>query len=117
MPTGTVQILKFNRRLVIRMTAYEILEEYVHAKKSDIDSGNPVIVEVRDTNTFERRVVKARITPPGKELDGGDDLVLRNLAENVSAEGWKIQVIEELDPEDGDIKPESAFRKDAGSNV
>ena len=99
------------------MTVFEILDEYVYSKKNDIDQGNPVIVEVRDTDTFERLVVKAHIAPPGKELEGGDDLVLRNLAENVAAEGWKIRVIEELDPEAVEIRPESAFRKDAGPNV
>jgi hypothetical protein len=99
------------------MTVFEILDEYVHAKKNDIDSGNPVIVEVRDTDTFERLIVKAHIAPPGKDLEGGDELVLRNLAENIAAEGWKIRVLEELDPEGVEIKPESAFRKDAGPNV
>ena len=99
------------------MTVFEILDEYVHAKKNDIDLGNPVIVEVRDTDTFERLIVKAHIVPPGGELEGGDELVLRNLAENISEVGWKIRVIEELDPEGVEIKPESAFRKDAGPNV
>ena len=99
------------------MAVFEILDEYVYAKKSDIDLGNPVIVEVRDTDTFERLVVKAHIAPPGKDLENGSELVLRNLAENIAAEGWKIQVIEELDPESVEIKPESAFRKDAGTHV
>ena len=99
------------------MSVFEILEEYVQSKKADIDLGNPVTVEVRDTDTFERLVVKAQIVPPGKELEGADDLVLRNLAENIAAEGWKIRVIEELDPEEVDIKPESDFRKDAGPNA
>lgn len=99
------------------MTVFEILDEYVQSKKADIDSGNSVTVEVRDTDTYERLVVRAYIVPPGKELEGADDLVLRNLAENIAAEGWKIRVIEELDPEKVDIKPESDFRKDAGPNA
>jgi len=99
------------------MSVFEILDEYVYAKKNEIESEKPVIVEVRDTDTFERLVVKALIAPPGRELEDGDDLVLRNLAENIAAEGWKIRVLEELDPEAVEIKPESAFRKDAGLNV
>ena len=62
------------------MTVFEILDEYVHAKKNDIDLGNPVIVEVRDTDTFERLIVKAHIVPPGGELEGGHELVLRTPA-------------------------------------
>jgi hypothetical protein len=99
------------------MAVFEILDEYVYSKKHDIDLGNPVTVEVRDTDTFERLVVKAHIVPPGKDLENADDLVLRNLAENVAEEGWKIRVIEELDPEKVKIEPESTFRKDANPNA
>lgn len=99
------------------MAIFEILDEYVYAKKSDIDMGNPVIVEVRNTDTFERLVVKAHIVPPDGELENSNELVLRNLAENVAADGWKIRVIEELDPESVNIEPESDFRKDANPNA
>jgi len=97
------------------MGVYEILEEYVRAKKAEIDRGAPVIVEVRDTETFERLVVKALVAPPDRELDGADHLVLRDLAENVAAAGWKIKVLEELDPESVEIRPESEFRKSGRS--
>ena len=99
------------------MAVYEILEEYVHGQRADIDQGNPVTVEVRDRDTFERLVVKAKIAPPGADLEGGEQLVLRDLAENVSADDWKIVVLEELDPESVDIKPVSDFRKDAGGGA
>ena len=36
-----------------------------------------------------------------------------NLAENVSADNWTIQVLEELDAETVPIRPQSAFRKSA----
>lgn len=97
------------------MPVYEILEEYVHGQRSDIDQGKPVTVEVRNRDTFERLVVKAQIAPPGADLEGGEQLVLRDLAENVSADDWKIVVLEELDPESVDIKPVSDFRRDAGA--
>lgn len=99
------------------MAGYEILEEYVHSQRADIDKGNPVTVEVRDRDTFERLVVKAQIAPPGADLEGGEQLVLRDLAENVSADDWKIVVLEELDPESVEIKPVSDFRKDAGGSA
>ncbi len=99
------------------MAVYEILEEYVHGQRADIDQGNPVTVEVRDRDTFERLVVKAKIAPPGADLEGGEQLVLRDLAENVSADDWKIVVLEELDPESVEIKPVSDFRKNAGGGA
>ena len=97
------------------MAVYEILEEYVHAKKNEIDQGKPVIVEIRDTDTFERLIVKAEIGPPGRSIEGGDQLMLRDLAENVAADDWSIKVLEELDPEAVDILPESDFRKNASA--
>jgi hypothetical protein len=99
------------------MTVFEVLDEYVYSKRGEIDNGNDVVVEVRDTDTFERLVVRAKIAPPGRSMPGGNPLVLRNLAENVAEDGWTIQIIEELDPESVEIKPQSAYRKDAGPNV
>ena len=96
------------------MGTYEILEEYVLTQQSAIDRGEPIVVEVRDTDTFERLVVRAQITPPGRELADSDELVLRNLAENVAARGWRIRVLDELDAESVQSVAVSAFRKDAG---
>ncbi len=96
------------------MSVYEILEEYVLTQQAAIDRGDPVVVEVRNTDTFERLVVRARIAPPGREIAGADELVLRNLAENVGARGWTIQVLDELDAEKVQSVAVSAFRKDAG---
>lgn len=93
------------------MAVYEILEEYVVAKRADIVQGKPVTVELRNTSTFERLVVSALIAPPERELQDADRLVLRDLAENIAADGWKIRVLEEIDPESVDIRPVSDYRK------
>lgn len=95
------------------MSVYEVLEEYVHSKMDEINAGSEVIVEVRDTDTFERLTVKAVIAQPGQKLEDADELVLRNLAENIAAKGWQIKIIEELDPENVNITPESDFRRNA----
>lgn len=99
------------------MRVYEILEEYVLSQQHAIDRGESVIVELRDTDTFERRVVRAQIVPPARDLPDSCELVLRNLAESVSARGWKIRVLEELDAEGVQSVPVSAYRKDAGPGV
>ena len=95
------------------MTTYEILEEYVHSQRAAIDQRNSVVVEVRDINTFERLTVKARIFPPNSGEEGSDTLVLRDLAENVAADDWSISILEEVDPETADIRPQSDYRKSA----
>ena len=99
------------------MPGYEILEEYVQNQRLDIDQGRPVIVEVRDRDTFERLVVRARIAPPGSELEGGQQLILRDLVENVAADDWLIAVVEELDADAIQSKAVSEFRKDAGEGA
>jgi hypothetical protein len=95
------------------MTTFEILEEYVHSQRAAIDQGIPIVVEVRDTDTFERFTVKARLLPPGAGEEDADQLVLRDLAENVAADDWKIVVLEEVDPDSTDISPQSDYRKSA----
>ncbi len=94
------------------MTQYEILEEYVHVQRQDIDEGNPVTVEVRDLDTFERLIVKARLGPPEAPIENADQLILKNLAENVVTDQWTIEVLEELD-DNTEILPQSDFRKNA----
>lgn len=95
------------------MTTYEILEEYVHSQRAAIDQGKSVVVEVRDIDTFERLTVKARIFPPQSSEEGADTLVLRDLAENIAANDWSISIVEEVDSETADIRPQSDYRKSA----
>lgn len=95
------------------MVRYEVLEEYIESQRQDIEEGRPVVVEIRDEDTFERLVVKAQIGLPGKPIAGGDQLTLKNLAENIVSDAWTIQVLEELDPEAVAISPKSAYRKSA----
>lgn len=95
------------------MNQYEILEEYVHSKKAEIDQGNDIVVEIRDLETFERLVARVKIGPPEAPIDNGDQLILKNLAENVTSDQWTVQVLEELDPDEVQITPESDFRKNA----
>lgn len=95
------------------MSTYEVLEEYIESQRQEIESGRAVTVEIRDIDTFERLVVKARIGTPERPIAGADRLVLKNLAENVVSDAWTIEVLEELDPEATAIIPQSAYRKSA----
>ena len=99
------------------MPGYEILEEYVQSQRSEIDRGQPVVVEVRDRDTFERLVVRARIAPPATALEKGVPLIIRDLVENVAADDWQIVVLEELDAEAMQSVPVSDFRKDASDGA
>ena len=95
------------------MARFEVLEEYIESQRSEIEAGKPVVIEVRDLDTFERMVTRSIVAPPGGELEGGVPLTVRNLAENIVSDAWKICVLEDLDPESVDIKPPSDYRKSA----
>lgn len=99
------------------MGTYEILDEYVLAQRAAIDRNEPVIVELRNTDSFERLVARALIAPPGRQLADSEGLVLRNMAENVGDQGWSIRVLEELDAENVQSVAVSVFRKDANPNA
>ena len=95
------------------MEKYEILEEYVESNRAAIDSVQIVTVEVRNASTFERLVVKAKIFTAQTKPASADQLILHNLAENVEADDWGIEVIEEIDPDDIQSVPTSDYRRNA----
>jgi hypothetical protein len=99
------------------MTTYAVLEEYVRSQQRAVDAGEPLVLEVRDQSTFERLTVRAVVSPPGAPAPGSDQLLLNDLAENVCASDWTIRIIEEIDPETVDIRPQSDFRKSAPDGI
>lgn len=80
---------------------YEVYIGYLHDDaqdvKPEIREGRPIVLEVRDLDTFERLVVRALVAEPGTALDGGDELWVLDYVESRLAQPWSIQVQEELD--------------------
>jgi hypothetical protein len=70
--------------------------------KQEILAGEPVILEVRDLDTFERLVVKAIVAEPPNVLDDGDELWVLDWIESKLEEPWSIRVLEELDEDAAD---------------
>jgi len=65
--------------------------------KQEIVSGEPVILEVRDLDTFERLVVKALVAEPPNVVDDGHELWVLDWVEAKLEEPWSIRILEELD--------------------
>ncbi len=82
---------------------FEAYIGYLHdrnqAPKPEIAAGEPIVLEVRDLDTFERLVVRAVVAEPGAELDGGDELWVLDYVEARSPAPWRIRVLEEVDDE------------------
>lgn len=73
------------------------LKDEEQETKPEILAGEPVILEVRDLDTFERLVVKAIVAEPPNVLDDGDELWVLDWIEAKLEKPWSIRVLEELD--------------------
>lgn len=47
------------------MARFEVLEEYIESQRSEIEAGKPVVIEVRDLDTFERMVTRSIVSTTG----------------------------------------------------
>jgi hypothetical protein len=79
---------------------YEAYIGYMADKEEDIVNGKSVVVEVRDMDTFERLVVRAKVGKPEKPLTDGDELWILDWVEKREEQPWTIIVEEELDEDD-----------------
>ena len=68
--------------------------------RAEIESGEPFIVELRDLDTFERKVVQAIVAEPANVLEDSDQLWVLDWIENRLEEPWSIRVLKELDEEE-----------------
>lgn len=75
---------------------FEAYVGYLAEKEADIAAGTPIVIEVRDLETFERKIVRALVTKerPGP---GADELWVLDWIEARGAEPWSIKVLEELE--------------------
>jgi hypothetical protein len=86
---------------------FEAYIGYLADKDEAISAGEPIVVEVRDMDTYERKVVRAVIGKPGDLLESADDLWVLDWVEARQEQPWRIHVLEELDEDD-----EAAVRSD-----
>jgi hypothetical protein len=73
------------------------LHDDAQQTKPDIRAGLPVVLEVRDMDTFERLVVRALIAEPTMPLADADELWVLDYVESRQAAPWSIRILEELD--------------------
>lgn len=78
---------------------YEAYIGYLDDKDEQIGKGQSIVVEVRDLDTFERLVVRAKVGKPEQSLAAADELWILDWVEKRQPEPWSIIVEEELDDE------------------
>lgn len=79
---------------------YEAYIGYIDDKHEQIDAGESIVIEVRDLDTFERLIVRAKVGRPERPLDDGDELWILDWVEKRQDAAWSIFVEEELDEDD-----------------
>jgi hypothetical protein len=79
---------------------FEAYIGYVAEKDAEAESGEPIKLEVRDLDTYERLIVRAIVAKPGAELEGSDLLWILDWVEARQEQPWRIRVLEELEEED-----------------
>jgi hypothetical protein len=65
--------------------------------RPEITNGQPMVVEVRDLDTFERLVVSALVAEPPAQIEDGDELWVLDWVEKKLPTPWPIRVLEELE--------------------
>lgn len=78
---------------------YEAYIGYLDDKKEEINKGESMVVEIRDLETFERLVVRAKVGNPERPLDNGEELWILDWVEKRQEIPWSIIIEEELDEE------------------
>jgi len=79
---------------------YETYCGYLVGLEREITQGEEVILEVRDRERWERKVVRAVIARPPSNLEGGERLWVRDQKERYLPLPWSIRIIKELDPDE-----------------
>lgn len=90
---------------------YEAYIGYLDEQRDAMKAGEPVVIEVRDRDTFERKIVRAIVSEEQGSLPGGDELWVVDWIETAAPLAWSIRILEELDPD-----AEQATRADIGQD-
>ena len=90
---------------------YEAYIGYLDEQRDAMAAGEPIVIEVRDRDTFERKIVRAIVSDEQGGLPGGDELWVVDWIETAAPLAWSIRILEELDPDAA-----QADRADIGSD-
>jgi hypothetical protein len=79
---------------------YEVFHSFLDANEEKIKNGEEVLLEVTDLDSLEKLTVRALVKERGECDVLWKDLWVRDKEDKITSNIWKIQVVEELDPEE-----------------
>ena len=72
-----------------------VYETFIINDPNEITEGEEVLIQVRDAETFEQKVVKALVSRSPEKLPGADSLRVRWQRGQALTELWAIKIIED----------------------
>jgi len=78
---------------------YEVFQPLLEKNREAINSGTPVLLEVKEYATFTRKLVRAKVAPSKDPLINPKVLWVMGSTEVLYPEPWAIEILEELDDE------------------
>lgn len=79
---------------------YEVFHSFLDANSEAIESGQPILLEVTDLDTLEKKVVRALVKERAEQSEGWSELWVRDKEDKIQPQPWAIKVLEELDPDE-----------------
>ena len=71
-------------------------ETFVLASLSELKEGEEQVIDIRDAETYEPKVVKAIVSSSPEKLPGADTLRIRWRRGQLVPQPWAIKIIEDL---------------------
>jgi hypothetical protein len=84
----------------MKSSGYEVFQPMLDANKDTINSGEPVMLEVKEYATMSRKLVKAKVAKTKGQLEKPEELWIVGPTEVLYPEPWAIEIIEELDDDE-----------------
>ena len=73
-----------------------VYETFIIEKPDEIPDGEEQMIQIRDAETYEQKVVKAIVSRSPEKLPGADSLRVRWQRGQPLPEMWAIEIIEDL---------------------
>jgi hypothetical protein len=84
----------------MKSSGYEVFQPMLDANRDAINSGEPVMLEIKEYATISRKLVKAKVAKSKDQLENPEELWVMGPTEVLYPDPWAIEIIEELNDDE-----------------
>lgn len=95
---------------------YEVFHTFIDNNIEKVKANEEMYLELTNLDTLGKVVARALIKEKCEETEAWDDLWIRDKDDRVVPEPMKVKIVEELDPEETDVK-RPGFEEESGSTL